>query len=127
PAAEAKAPSSAIARAVARGGRATAFEAPQYGANAREQFTQVERLGQIVVGAEFKADDAVDIVAAVARGEDDPEIGVGANFSKQIQPVLLAKLKIENHQVDLFSLELTGHLFSVGSDDCSNVVFGEII
>ena len=51
----------------AAGGRVARFEAPQNGADAGRQFARIERLGQVIVGAEFEADDAVHILAA--RGE----------------------------------------------------------
>ena len=44
--------------------------AAQYGVNARDQFTGVERLGQIVVRAHFEANDAVDVFALGGEHDD---------------------------------------------------------
>ena len=60
----------AAALGVARWRRASGLEAADDGADAGEQFTQIEGLRQIIVGAELEADHAVDVVATVT-GDDD--------------------------------------------------------
>jgi hypothetical protein len=42
--------------------RCRAFHATQNGANSREQLARIEGLAEIVVGAQLKPDDAVDVV-----------------------------------------------------------------
>jgi len=42
--------------------------APQHRGGYGEQFARIERLGQIVVGADFQADDAVDIPRRARTG-----------------------------------------------------------
>jgi hypothetical protein len=46
-----------------------AARAAQDAADARQQLARAEGLGQVVVGAHFQADDAVDLVGT--RGEHD--------------------------------------------------------
>ncbi len=46
-----------------------ALGAPQHRFDAGDELARVERLGHVVVGAQFEADDLVDVV--VARGEHD--------------------------------------------------------
>src|SRR3546814_14558446 len=50
--------------------RRRAAAASQDGADTGQQFTRIERLAEIVVGAEFEADDAVDLVAFRRQHQD---------------------------------------------------------
>ena len=72
--------------------------AAQHGADARQQFARVERLGHVVVGAEFQADDAVGLLAH--RGQhDDRHVGLGAQPAGEVQPALAGQHQVEHHQV----------------------------
>ena len=44
---------------------ASDIETPQHRAHPRQQFAQIERLRQVIVGAELQPDDPVDVVAAM--------------------------------------------------------------
>ena len=52
----------------------------------REQFAQIERLGQIIVGAELEPDDAIDVVAAVTSDDDDWHVGVRPDSRSRSRP-----------------------------------------
>jgi hypothetical protein len=47
--------------------------AAQDGLDARHQLAGIERLGQVVIGAELEADDLVDVLAA-GRQHDDWDV-----------------------------------------------------
>ena len=64
--------------------------AVEYRADAGEQFAQAERLGEIIVGAEFQPDHSVDLVAAVASRDDDRNVRARPYVAKQVEPVILA-------------------------------------
>src|SRR4051794_22588931 len=63
---------------------------PQNRADAREQFSETEWLGDVIVGTELEADDTVDFITAMPRRDDDRNVRVGANLPQEIQPVILA-------------------------------------
>ena len=71
-----------------RSGALVAGTAPatQHGANPCQQFTRLKRFGQIVVGAQFKADNAIGRIAA--RGQHQyRQVGFGADGSAYVEPV----------------------------------------
>ncbi len=58
-----------------------------------------ERLGEVVVGAHFEPDDAIDVFAA--RGEhDDRRLRFGANPAAQAEAVLARQHHIEDEKID---------------------------
>ena len=77
------------------------FLPPQHRADARQQLPEAERLDDVIVRTELQADDAVDFIWTVAGGDDDRHIGIGANFSQEIEPVVLTKPQIQNDQAGL--------------------------
>src|SRR6266849_32702 len=72
--------------------------APQYRANPRHQFTQFTGLCDVIVGAEFQPDDAVDW-ACGGRQHDDRDIGAAFQIADDGKPVLLRHIQIEYHQI----------------------------
>src|ERR1700736_2162786 len=58
----------------------------QHRPDAREKFSQTERLGDVVVGAQFQPDNPVDLVATMTRGDDHGNIGAGSALAEQIAP-----------------------------------------
>jgi hypothetical protein len=58
------------------------FLPPQYGTDAGEQFPEAEWFYNIVVRAEFEADDAIDFVETMAGRDDNRNIRVGTNFPR---------------------------------------------
>src|ERR1700692_3885766 len=85
PAAKSAAPSFLVAL----DGCVAGFSPAQHRPDAREKFSQTERLGDVVVGAQFKPDNRVDLVATMTRGDDDGNIGECPDFAAQIEPILL--------------------------------------
>ena len=82
--------------------------APQDAADARQQLSRLERLGEIVVGAHFQADDAIDRLAA--RGQHDHrQVRARAQRAAQLQAVLAGHHEVEDDQVDARRVERCPH------------------
>ena len=82
------------------GGCSAADTAPQDRAQAREQLARLEGLRQVVVRAEFEADDAVDGIAAPGQHEHR-RVGGRAQLPAQIEPVHVGQHQIEHDGVVL--------------------------
>ncbi len=100
PRAEAHAPVSAPALGIRRHGAAS-----QNAAHARQEFAQAEGLGQVIVGAELQAKDAVDLLPPMSRDDDDRDVRGLADDAEQVEAVLMAELQVEDEQAGL-GLEL---------------------
>ena len=83
----------------ARGRRGARFIAPQYGPDARRQFARVERLGQVVVGAQLQTHDAVHIVAA-RRQHHHRHVALAAQPAQDFEAIDARQHDIQHHQVD---------------------------
>src|SRR5690349_3321315 len=71
--------------------------APQDGTDARHQFTRVERLRQVIIGAQFQAHDAVHVLPA--SGEQQHRNGGGsAQFAQHVETIHARKHDVEYHQ-----------------------------
>ncbi len=73
------------------------LHAAQHGVDARGQLARVERLGQVVVGADLEADDAIDVLAAGGE-QDDGNGGTLSQGTQNLEAVLLGQHHIQNHQ-----------------------------
>src|SRR5260370_38019939 len=60
---------------VALDGRLAGFPSAQHRPDPRQKFSQTERLGDVVVGAQFQPYNSVDLVATMTRGDDHGNIG----------------------------------------------------
>src|SRR5712672_263070 len=72
--------------------------APQHRADPRHQFAQFAGLCDVIVGAEFQPDDAVDR-AGGGRQHDDRDIDAALQIADDGKPVFLRHIEIEHHQV----------------------------
>ena len=71
----------------------------QDGAQPRQQLARLERLGQVVVGAQLEADDAVHGVAA--RGQhQDRRLRAGAHAPADLEAVDIGQHQIEHQRVE---------------------------
>ncbi len=78
--------------------------APQDRAQPRQQLARLERLRQIVVGADLEADDAVHGVAA--RGQhQDRHVGGLADAAADFEPVGVGQHQVEHQRVELLALQ----------------------
>ena len=79
------------------GWRGARLVAAQDGADARRQFARVEGLGEVVVGAQFEADDAVDILAAGGE-HHDRNFALLAQAAEDFEAVDAGQHDVEDHQ-----------------------------
>eukprot|EP01133_Synstelium_polycarpum_P010450 gene10449-12166_t len=80
---------------LARGLRGT--RAAQDDADARHQFARRKRLGDVIVGADFQAHDAVDFIAAGGQ-EDHRHVGKLAQPAARFQAAHVRQSDVEHHQ-----------------------------
>src|SRR5439155_3218876 len=80
------------------GTRSGYLRASQDGADARQQLARVERLAQIVVGAELEPDDTVDVVVLGSEHQDRRRT-TRAQTPADRQAVLARQHQIENDEV----------------------------
>ena len=100
--------------------------APQNALDAREQLARIERLGQIVVGAHFQADDAIGFLAA--RGEhDDRNLRAGAHVAAQREPVVARQHHVEHDDVRPRRFERRPHALAVGDRGDAVAVLLQVI
>ncbi|MNH15090.1 hypothetical protein D3C79_746970 [compost metagenome] len=102
--------------------------AAQHGVDAGQQLAGRERLGQVVVGAHFEADDAIGLV--VARGQHQHRrvaMLAGAQLTAQQQAVVAGHHDVEHDQVDAVGFEEGAHLPAVGDDAGTQTVLLQIV
>jgi hypothetical protein len=99
---------------------------PQNRADAREQFPETERLGDVIVGTELKADDTVDFITAMPGRDDDRNVRMGANLPQEVQPVILAEPEIQNDQARIRCGEVAAQFASTGHSAGWHIVFLEV-
>jgi hypothetical protein len=109
--------------AAARG--ALLLGAPQDRLDARQQLALAERLGDVVVGAQLQAHDAVHLF--LASGEDDDRQVEGfAQPPRDGEAVLVGQLEVEDDQVDDLDREHAVHVGSGFRYRDLEVVLGEV-
>ena len=73
--------------------------AAQHGMNARQQLARVEGLGQVVVGADFEADDAVNVFAFGRQHDDGRAVVRCAQAPADGQAVFAGHHQVQHDQV----------------------------
>ena len=68
--------------------------------HAGQQFARVEGLAEVVVGADFEADDAVDVLALGGQHDDGRAVVGGAQAAADRQAVFAGHHQVEHDQVD---------------------------
>ena len=99
---------------------------PQHRLNARHQFAGIEGLGQVVVGADFEPDDAVDVVALGGKHDDGHVVVAAAQPPADGKPVLSRQHQVEHHQIVALAGELAIHVVAVGYGAHAEALLGEI-
>ena len=100
--------------------------AAQHGVDAGEQFARVERLGQVVVGAHFEADDAVDLVALGGQHDDRRHVAGAAQAAADRQAVLAGQHQVEHDQVEMLAGPRPVHLRGIGDALDGEALFAEV-
>src|SRR6202040_4383821 len=107
--------------------RASRLLSLQHGSNARQKLPKAERLGDIVIGAEFQPDHPVDLVAPIAGSDNHRNIGARPDLAQQVEPILLVKPQIENDEIKLAFGQMTQQLLMSGCREAAHVVVFEIV
>ena len=105
------------------------LRAPQDGAHPRQQLARVERLGQVVVGAELEPDDLVDVVA-LGGEHDDRRVGAlgqRADAAADLEPVDAGEHDVEQHHVEVALLQRGQPALPVAGDGDVDLVLTEIL
>ncbi len=71
--------------------------------DAGEQFARVERLGQVVVGAHFEADDAVDLFALGGQHDDRRIVTAVAQSLADRHAILTRQHQVKHQQIKSFA------------------------
>jgi hypothetical protein len=72
-------------------------QSPQHDPDARHQLARGKRLGDVVIGADFQADDAVDLVAA--RGQENHRhVRELAQLAAYFEAVHVGQADVEHNQ-----------------------------
>jgi len=86
-----------IGRRGSRGIRRCGRSAAQDGVDARGEFTRIEGLGEVVIGADFEADDAVDVVT-VGGEHHDGDGGGCADLAENFKAAHAREHDVEDDQ-----------------------------
>ena len=81
--------------------------------DAGDQFARVERLGQVVVGAHFKPDDAVDLVAFGGEHDDRLLRFAGTQAAADRQAIFAWQHQVKNDQFERIARHRLVHRFGV--------------
>ena len=110
-------------------GRAGVFfgaAAAQDGVDPGQQFARVERLGEIVVGAHFQADDAVDFLGLGGQHDDGRVVVAAPQAAADGQAVLSGQHQVQHQEVEVFPLPELGHFLGVFGDVDVEALLGQI-
>src|SRR5258706_1388016 len=100
--------------------------APQHRADPRHQFAQFAGLCDVIVGAEFQRDDAVDR-AGGRRQHDDRDIDAALQIADDGKPVLLRHIEIEHHQIGHAGFDRAAQAFAAVAQRHGKAVHLQII
>src|SRR5262249_22715876 len=100
--------------------------AAQQRAYTAAELTNRERLGDVVVRAQFEAENLVELLAAGGQ-HDDRHVAAGAEAAADLEPVDLRQHQVEHNEVDLpVAKELEGLLAVARLHDSEAVAFERI-
>ncbi|MCY1425182.1 hypothetical protein D9M71_409650 [compost metagenome] len=88
--------------------------AAQYRLDASHQLIGVERLGQVIIGPEFQALDAAQLVALGGEHDDRDLVVCRAQPATGRKAVFARQHQVENHQMKDFTGQQSIHLLGIG-------------
>ena len=100
--------------------------AAQHRLDTRRELAWIERLGQVVVGAHFEADDAVHFVTLGGEHDDGQHFTLGPQAPANGKAVLVGHHEVQHHQVVTLSREGSVHGGAVGHCIDGITLFTEI-
>ena len=100
--------------------------AAEHRMDAGKQFARVEGFGDVVVGAELKTDDAVDVLAAGGEHDDGRHVLGGAKAAQNLKAILPRHHQVENEGVEVLANPEAAHRGAVFAHEYLEAVFAEI-
>jgi hypothetical protein len=79
--------------------------APQHAPDPRQELSRLERLGNVVVGAGFQPDHAIDGVGGCGDHDDADATAFLAQPARECEPVLARQAYIEHDESRQFALD----------------------
>jgi hypothetical protein len=100
--------------------------ASQHRANASDQLARAERLRDVIVGADFEADDPVDLLAEGGE-HDDRNVRARAQRSANLEAALMGEHEIEHDEVEPPALERAPRFLPIGNSRGAESVFFQVV
>ena len=94
-------------------------------ADAGEQLPRVERLGQVIVGAQFQPEDPIDILR-LRRQDQDRDLRRIPQAPAQAEPVLPREHQVQHDQIDARFRQRMVHVGSVARERHAAIVAAQI-
>ena len=98
----------------------------QHRVNAGDELARIERLRQIVVGAHFEPDDAIDVLALRRQHDDRHRLAGAAQAAAYRQPVLAGQHEVEHDEMRRIALQLLVEVARVGKRRDVEALLGQI-
>src|SRR5882757_10028788 len=99
---------------------------PQHRTDPRHQFAQLAGFRDIIVGAEFEADDAVDR-ARSRREHDHGNVAAALEVADDRQPVFLGHVEVQHHEIGHAGLDGAAQAFAAVAQGHGEAVHFEIV
>ncbi|MNH06669.1 hypothetical protein D3C79_660450 [compost metagenome] len=99
--------------------------AAQHGLDPGHQLVRVERLAQVIVGAQLQALDTAELVALGGEHDDRDLVVLLAQALARRQAILAGQHQVEHHQVEHLTLQQAVHLLGVGHRTGTVALAGE--
>jgi Ca2+-binding EF-hand superfamily protein len=100
--------------------------AAQHGVDARHELSRIERLREVVVGANLEAHDAVDVIALRGEHDDRDVVGALAQAPADGEAVFARQHEVEHHQVVAYAREASVHGLRIGHRLDRETLLGQI-
>ena len=100
--------------------------AAEHCVDARDQLTGIEWLCEVVIGAHFQADNAIDVLALRRQHDDRDRLARPAQAAAYRQPVLAGQHQIQHHEMRRIALQLLVDVARVHQRGDLEPLFAEI-
>src|SRR5262245_17063 len=101
--------------------------ATQLDVNTRQQFTDAERLGDVIVRADFQPDDLVNLLAARGQHNDGGVHPFAPQLAAHIQPAQAGQHDVEQNQIGPFLTGEARAFLAVPRDNYFAALYFEVV
>ena len=91
-----------------------------------QHLTQAEWLDHEVIGTELETEDTIYLLVSLPRGDDHRYVGGRPDLAQEIQSFLIAKMKVQDHQVRLAAPEVIRHVTPTAGRRDGQIVLLEV-